>query len=188
LLFHLVERRKRENEKGSVVLFERMFGRGPAFADTKGGSIMSWRSASFVKEAMLVVAPLLLMVPRVVAGDATHAPDARPTIRYPSAPAHVVRMAPAAGMGCVVVTIVPQPTRRPFHVNLRGPDGQLRRFPVEAGREAIEYEQFVLRPGQSLTIRWVAAKGGKRPSSTMSEAHTPAPESNISKVPFRVRK
>jgi hypothetical protein len=121
---------------------------------------MSSRSTSFVNEAMLVAATLLLMVPRVVAGDATHAPDARPSIRHPSAPAPVARMASPSGMASVVVTLVPQPTRGSVHVNLRGPDGQLRRFPLEGGREAIEYEQFVLRPGQSLTIRWVAAKRG----------------------------
>jgi hypothetical protein len=52
-----------------------------------------------------------------------------------------------------------QSTTQPVYVDLRGPDGQVRRFPVEGGREAIRYQQtVVLRPGSSLTIQWVAAK------------------------------
>jgi hypothetical protein len=52
-----------------------------------------------------------------------------------------------------------QPATEPVYVDLRGPDGQVRRFPVEGGREAIRYQQsVVLRPGNSLTIQWVAAK------------------------------
>jgi hypothetical protein len=43
-------------------------------------------------------------------------------------------------------------------VSLRGPDGEVRRFPVEGGRSAIETYQVVLRPGTSITIRLLAAR------------------------------
>jgi hypothetical protein len=43
-------------------------------------------------------------------------------------------------------------------VNLRSPDGQVRRFPVEGGLKAIEVTRVVIRPGQSVTIRWMAAR------------------------------
>jgi hypothetical protein len=46
----------------------------------------------------------------------------------------------------------------PLVVGIRGPDGELRRFPVEGGRAAIETYQVVLRPGASITIQWRAAK------------------------------
>jgi hypothetical protein len=58
----------------------------------------------------------------------------------------------------VVVMLAPQAAMKPAQVALRGPDGQVRRFPVVGGRDAIQYRQVVLRPGQSLTIQWVAAK------------------------------
>jgi hypothetical protein len=57
----------------------------------------------------------------------------------------------------VVVTTPPRPAKAPAYIDLRGPDGQVRRFPVEGGRDVIQYQQVVLRPGQSVTIQ-VAAK------------------------------
>jgi hypothetical protein len=56
----------------------------------------------------------------------------------------------------VVVTVTAQPAAEPFSVDLRGPDGQVRSFQVEGGREAITYRQTTLRPGQSVTIRLAA--------------------------------
>src|SRR5262249_34384136 len=109
-----------------------------------GGSIMSWRSVPLVKKAVLVAATFLLMVPQALSGDATHAPDARPTARYHHQPASapVVRVAPPSAVISVVVMMAPQPAREPTQVNLRGPDGQLRRFAVEGGRDAIQYQQI----------------------------------------------
>jgi hypothetical protein len=43
-------------------------------------------------------------------------------------------------------------------VSIQGPDGEVRQFPVEGGAAAIETRQVVLHAGQSLTIRWIAAK------------------------------
>jgi hypothetical protein len=58
-----------------------------------------------------------------------------------------------------IVVAPPAPVaEEPLSVDLRGPDGQIRRFPVEGGRAAIQTTQVVLRPGESVTIRWVAAK------------------------------
>ena len=121
---------------------------------------MSWRSVSLVKGVVLVGATFLLMAPRVLAGPAVRAGDAHNALQPspPPQPAPVVRAVPVPVSVSVAVTIMRQPMREPVFVTLRGPDGQLRRFPVEGGREAIEYEQFVLRPGQSVTIRWVTTK------------------------------
>jgi hypothetical protein len=58
----------------------------------------------------------------------------------------------------VVVVAQAQPAPAPMYVAIRGPDGQVRRFPVEGGREAIQVRQVVLHPGESLTLQWVAAK------------------------------
>jgi hypothetical protein len=73
-------------------------------------------------------------------------------------PAPVVHPVPSFAAVSVLVTMPVRPAKKTVYVDLRGPDGQVRRFPVEGGREAIHYEQVVLQPGQSLTIRWVAAK------------------------------
>jgi hypothetical protein len=115
---------------------------------------MSWRSISLVKKTVLAAATFLLVVPQALSGDATHAPDARPTTRHPSVSVPVVQLIPIPMAVSVVVTIAPRPARGSTQVNLRGPDGQRRRFTLEGGRAAIQYQQFVLRPGQSVTIRW----------------------------------
>jgi hypothetical protein len=56
----------------------------------------------------------------------------------------------------VTVEVPAQPAKEPVYVDLRGPDGQVRRFLVEGGREAIQYRQVTLRPGESVTIRLAA--------------------------------
>ena len=121
---------------------------------------MSRRSVSRVKGAALAAATLLLIAPQVHAGPAVRAGDAHNAMQ-PSPPPQlvpVIQVVQVPVLVSVAVTVARQPTKGSIEVNLRGPDGQLRRFPVEGGREAIEYEQIVLRPGQSVTIRWVAAK------------------------------
>jgi hypothetical protein len=55
----------------------------------------------------------------------------------------------------VVVRVAPEPA--PVYVTVRGPDGELRRFPLEGGREAIQTRQIVVRPGESATLQIVAA-------------------------------
>ena len=121
---------------------------------------MSRRSASLVGGAVLVAATFLLTASQVLAGASMRAGDAHNAMQPspPPQPVPVVQVVPAPVSVAVGVTVVRQPTMGPVQVNLRGPDGQIRRFPVEGGRQAIEFEQIVLRPGQSVTIRWVAAK------------------------------
>jgi hypothetical protein len=58
----------------------------------------------------------------------------------------------------VVVPAAPQPAEEPTYVELRGPDGQVRRFPIEGGRDAIQYRQVALRPGESVTFQVAVAK------------------------------
>jgi hypothetical protein len=118
---------------------------------------MSWRNVPFVKEAALIAAAFLFVFPQVQAGDKEHSPS--PRIVHPQpAPSPSVRAMPQPATYSVVVTMPVQPPSKPFYVNLRGPDGQVRRFPVEGGPAAIRYRQVVLHPGESLTIRWTAAK------------------------------
>jgi hypothetical protein len=49
---------------------------------------------------------------------------------------------------------VPAKTKENVEVDLRGPDGQVRRFVVEGGTAAIQYRNVMLRPGEALTIHW----------------------------------
>jgi hypothetical protein len=61
----------------------------------------------------------------------------------------------------ITIAVVAEPARpekEPLVINLRGPDGQVRRFAVEGGREAIHVRSVILRPGQSVTIRWTPAR------------------------------
>jgi hypothetical protein len=118
---------------------------------------MSWRNIPFVKEAALIAAAILFMVPQVLAGDKDHSPMPQ-IVHLQPAPTPVVPAPPRPAAFSVVVNMPVQPPSKPFYVDLRGPDGQVRRFPVEGGRAAIRYRQVVLQPGQSLTIHWVAAK------------------------------
>jgi hypothetical protein len=116
---------------------------------------MSYRRVPCLKGAGLAAAALLLAPPVLAGGGGGTYHSARQVVARP-APAVV---APAlARPVSVVVTIPPQPAKKPVYVTLRGPDGEVRRFLLEGGRAAIQYRQVVLRPGQSVTIRWVAAK------------------------------
>jgi hypothetical protein len=119
-----------------------------------------------VKGAALAAATLLLIAPQVHAGPAVRAGDAHNAMQ-PSPPPQlvpVIQVVQVPVLVSVAVTVVPQPAVESVQVNLRGPGGELRRFPVEGGRQAIQYEQIVLRPGQSVTIRWVAAKQRSGPA------------------------
>jgi hypothetical protein len=59
----------------------------------------------------------------------------------------------------VVMAAPSRPEPESVVANLRGPDGKVRQFPLEGGRDAIQAPpQVVLRPGESVTIRWTASK------------------------------
>jgi hypothetical protein len=117
---------------------------------------MSWKNRPLVQKAALIAATLLFVAPHLLAGDKDHSPNPQ-IVHLQPAPAPVVRAMPPAAYS-VVVRMSVQPPSKPFYVDLRGPDGQVRRFPVEGGRAAIRYRQVVLHPGERLTIHWVAAK------------------------------
>jgi hypothetical protein len=118
---------------------------------------MSWRYMSFCKEALFVAATLLLIVPSVPAGEHVRAAD-QPTTGSQPAPTRIAPAAPLPQAISVVVSIPQRPATAPVYVDIRGPDGQVRRFPVEGGRAAIQYRQVILHPGEMLTIRWAPAK------------------------------
>jgi hypothetical protein len=110
----------------------------------------------FVKGAVLLAA-LLVAAPQVLAGGRVYAGRATPSSQ--PAPAPVVRTAPVV-VPVTVSVVVTEPARsatEQMRVDLRGPDGQLRSFALEGGRDAIQSQPvLVLRPGQSLTIRLAA--------------------------------
>jgi hypothetical protein len=124
---------------------------------------MLWRTVPFVKEVVLLGATFLLLVPQVLAGEHVRAGD-RPTGQTQPASAPVARAAPvtiavAPVTISVAVTTPSKLATDQVYVNLRGPDGQLRRFPIEGGRGAIQSPPVVvLRPGQSVTIHMAVAK------------------------------
>jgi hypothetical protein len=75
-----------------------------------------------------------------------------------SQPAPVVAARAAASTVTVSLAVpaqVPAPSE-PAYISLRGPDGQVRRFAVEGGSEALATRVVVLRPGESVTIRLAA--------------------------------
>jgi hypothetical protein len=115
---------------------------------------MLWRTVLYWTGAALVGASFLVP-PEVQAGDRVHAGD-RYASRAPTAaaPTNVIRPASFS----FVVTAPGQPTTEEQFVILRGPDGQVRRFPIEGGRAAIQVRQVVLRVGESVTIHWVQPK------------------------------
>jgi hypothetical protein len=83
--------------------------------------------------------------------EAPPAPTYRTAASRPAAPAAFT----------VVVTLpAPVPALRSespaLAVDLRGPDGQLRRFAVEGGPEAIQPRTVVVRPGETATIQFQA--------------------------------
>jgi hypothetical protein len=106
-----------------------------------------------VKGAVLL-AVFLLAVPQAPAG-VVHS-GSRTTTRPAPAPL-VVRSVSAAVTISFAVAPATLPATETAYLNLRGPDGQVRRFPVEGGAAELSSRVIVLRPGESATIR-VAAK------------------------------
>ncbi|HZY84197.1 MAG TPA: hypothetical protein VFE78_05170 [Gemmataceae bacterium] len=119
---------------------------------------MSCRGVLSVKGALLSAAAFLLLSPPAQAGKQSTLPTWPPPPNHHVATASVVHGRAAAVTVAVAVT-PPQTAKEIVYVNLRGPDGQVRRFPVEGGRESIQAPQvIVLRPGATVTVRWVVSK------------------------------
>ncbi len=117
---------------------------------------MSWRKAPFVKGSLLSAVAFFLLSPAVQAGKQSTAPTWPPPPNNHGTAPVVNGRAPVT----ISVAVTPPPAvKEVVYVNLRGPDGQVRRFPVEGGRQAIRSPQvIVLRPGATVTVRWVVSK------------------------------
>jgi hypothetical protein len=82
---------------------------------------------------------------------------ARPTPAVPQtsplagSPSPSAQRTPSFNSVRVVVTRAAR-APAPEYVSLRGPDGVVRTFPLEGGREAIVVREVTLRPGEGLTI------------------------------------
>jgi hypothetical protein len=117
---------------------------------------MAWQGVRLTTGAA-VLAAFVLAVPSLLAGDRVHAGNQTvprsQTVAYSSP-----RVASAPVTIAVVVAEPAAAANEETYINLRGPDGQMRRFAVEGGREALSSRVVVLRPGESLTIRLTANK------------------------------
>jgi hypothetical protein len=117
---------------------------------------MSWRRILSVKGLVPLVV-VLLLAPAAWAGDRVHS-SARPAPRPQPTAAPLARAASATLVTSATVSVSVPPEPAETLVDLRGPDGQVRRFPVEGGLATIQYRQVVLRPGETLVIRWTPAR------------------------------
>jgi hypothetical protein len=116
---------------------------------------MSWQRVRCVKGALLLAAACLLMAPPARAGDRYRA--AKPPAAQPNTAAAPVAVLPFRPVAVSVVVTPPPAAPEQVYVDLRGVDGQVRRFPVQGGLAAIESPQVVvLRPGESVTVRMTA--------------------------------
>jgi hypothetical protein len=118
---------------------------------------MSWRCVCFLEQGVLFAASFLLLAPPVLAGEVVRAPK-RPTTPSRPAPVPVVRAAPRPVALVVSLRTPARAAPEPVDVELRGPDGSVRRFVLEGAHDVIQSPQLVLRPGDSLTLRWRPAQ------------------------------
>jgi hypothetical protein len=57
------------------------------------------------------------------------------------------------GLSIAVSTPADRPEDEPVVVDIQGPDGKVRAFPLEGGRETVRVRQVVVRPGETVTLR-----------------------------------
>lgn len=74
----------------------------------------------------------------------TRTPVYRPA---PSA-MQVIVQAPVRTEGARSAPAVPAP----YSIAIRGPDGELRRYPVEGGPSSVVVRQYTVQPGQAITV------------------------------------
>jgi hypothetical protein len=111
-----------------------------------------FRRGSLVVKAALCVTAFLLSASLALAGEHVRSPQQAPVS------SSVVRTASQPVTFSVMVKPV-EPPRAPVFVNLRGPDGKVRRFPLEGDIVVLSPgSQVSVRPGRSLTIWWMAVK------------------------------
>lgn len=93
----------------------------------------------------------------------THSPGAK-TSSHATAAKPPVRVRPDdTSPAPLQVTITLPPTAQPLAppagaVAIKGPDGTIRHFPVEGGRQTLESRVIVVRPGEHATIRVVIGR------------------------------
>jgi hypothetical protein len=116
---------------------------------------MSLRSAPVLK-ALVFSAAILLVPVSAQAGEHVRAGKQVPAASQP-VPVPVVRVLPSVTISLLAATPT-QAANEAAYINLRGPDGQLRRFAVEGGAAELASRVVVLRPGESLTILWMPRK------------------------------
>lgn len=136
---------------------------------------------------LLTAAAALAIVGAAGAGPPRMAPDARgyqttvllqqavatrpsvslPTFAAPHPPPHARRasvsvtvLAPV-GVAPAVVARAPRVVPGPYTVAIRGPDGEVRRYPVEGRPAAVVVRQYTVQPGQTVTV-YVPARGPRR--------------------------
>ena len=117
---------------------------------------MSRRRVPLVKRVALAVAVLLSLASQVLGGPGVYG-SGRTTPRTTPAPTTIVR-ATSAPISIAIAVEPPRPAAEPLTDGLRGPDGQVRRFAVEGGPDAIQVRSVIVRPGQSVTLVWKPAK------------------------------
>ena len=119
---------------------------------------MAARSVRLLMLLVVLMAALLLAAPRVEAGGMV--PTAGRS-RYVPTAANPTTASTTVARRVTVAVAVRMPAKAAeenVEVDLRGPDGQVRRFPVEGGLTTIQYRSITLRAGEAVTIHWVPAK------------------------------
>lgn len=76
--------------------------------------------------------------------------------RMRPAPARTMAARPTPAATSVQVAVILPPEPAPVYISLRGPDGEVSRFPLEGGRRAVRPREIVVHPGETATIRFVA--------------------------------
>jgi hypothetical protein len=117
---------------------------------------MRCRIVPVAQGVVLSAAALLLMAPQVLAGVVHTGSQSTP--RPTPAPAPAARPLPPPVTISVAVTVPGAAAPQAAYLSLRGPDGQVRRFAVEGGAQALPSRVVILRPGESLTIPLAARK------------------------------
>jgi hypothetical protein len=120
---------------------------------------MSRHRGALLMEAMLFAAAFMLPASSVLAGGGgVYHSVKRPATPPRSAPVPAVRAAPRPVTLAIKLPTSTQAAPESVYADVRGPEGTVRRFPLEPGRDVIQSPQLVLRPGESLTIHWRSAQ------------------------------
>ena len=116
---------------------------------------MSRRSV-LVGKGLVLVAIVLLTASSASAGEHVRSSQPQVVASQPVVVAVARYVAPVTIR--VAVTTPTEPATDTAVIELRGPDGQVRRFAVEGGPEALASRIVILRPGESLTLQLAAQK------------------------------